>query len=223
MTAALLDGSAQAIAEAVRTGAASAQEITQDALNRVESLNPAVGAFTDVTAARALAKAKEIDAARAQGAILGPLAGAPFAVKNLFDVAGLTTRAGSKINRDRPPATADATAVARLEAAGGVLIGALNMGEYAYDFTGQNSHDGPSRNPHDLKRMTGGSSGGRLRPWPGVCSDRVGIGHKWVHSRPEFALRIVRPQADLWSAFTRRHVPVCRESGSCGADRAIRG
>ncbi len=160
MTAALLDGSAQAIAEAVRTGAASAQEITQDALNRVESLNPAVGAFTDVTAARALAKAKEIDAARAQGAILGPLAGAPFAVKNLFDVAGLTTRAGSKINRDRPPATADATAVARLEAAGGVLIGALNMGEYAYDFTGQNSHDGPSRNPHDLKRMTGGSSGG---------------------------------------------------------------
>ena len=160
MTAALLDGSAQAIAEAVRTGAASAQEITQDALNRVKTLNPAVGAFTDVTAARALAKAKEIDAARAQGAILGPLAGAPFAVKNLFDVAGLTTRAGSKINRDRPPATADATAVARLEAAGGVLIGALNMGEYAYDFTGQNSHDGPSRNPHDLKRMTGGSSGG---------------------------------------------------------------
>ena len=67
-----------------------------------------------------------------------------FAVKNLFDVEGLTTRAGSKINRDQPPAKADATVIARLEAAGGVLVGALNMGEYAYDFTGRNVHDGPS-------------------------------------------------------------------------------
>ena len=72
----------------------------------------------------------------------------------------MPTRAGSKINRDRPPARADATALARLEAAGGVLIGSLNMGEYAYDFTGENAHDGPSRNPHDLEHMTGGSSGG---------------------------------------------------------------
>ena len=84
----------------------------------------------------------------------------PFAVKNLFDIAGLPTVAGSKINRDRPPATADATLVARLEAAGAILVGALNMGEYAYDFTGENCHDGPSRNPHDTTRMTGGSSGG---------------------------------------------------------------
>ena len=73
---------------------------------------------------------------------------------------GLKTRAGSKINRDRAPAEADATLVARLESAGAVLVGALNMGEYAYDFTGQNAHDGPSRNPHDLEHMTGGSSGG---------------------------------------------------------------
>ena len=84
----------------------------------------------------------------------------PFAVKNLFDVAGLPTLAGSKINRDRPAAAADATLIARLEAAGAVLVGALNMGEYAYDFTGENVHDGPSRNPHDTAHMTGGSSGG---------------------------------------------------------------
>ena len=90
----------------------------------------------------------------------GPLAGVPFAVKNLIDIAGLPTLAGSKINRDHPPAAADATLVARLEAAGAILVGALNMGEYAYDFTGENSHDGPSRNPHDTTRMTGGSSGG---------------------------------------------------------------
>jgi 1-carboxybiuret hydrolase len=158
--AALLDGSARTIAEAVRTGAASAREIAQESLNRIKTGNAALGAFTDVTAARALAKAQAIDAARARGASLGPLAGAPFAVKNLFDVEGLPTRAGSKINRDRAPATADATVIARLEAAGGVLIGSLNMGEYAYDFTGENAHDGPSRNPHDLEHMTGGSSGG---------------------------------------------------------------
>ena len=160
MTAALLDGSAHAIAEAVRSGSTSAREIAEAALGRVKTRNGALGAFTDVTATRALAKADAIDAARARGETLGPLAGVPFAVKNLFDVEGLRTRAGSKINRDLPPARADATIIARLEAAGAMLIGALNMGEYAYDFTGENSHDGPSRNPHDLERMTGGSSGG---------------------------------------------------------------
>lgn len=106
------------------------------------------------------ARARAIDAAIAAGKNPGPLAGVPFAVKNLFDVQGLTTRAGSKINRDLAPSPRDATLVERLEAAGAVLVGALNMGEYAYDFTGENVHDGPSRNPHDTTRMTGGSSGG---------------------------------------------------------------
>ncbi len=73
---------------------------------------------------------------------------------------GLATRAGSKINRDLAPSPRDATLIERMEAAGAVLVGALNMGEYAYDFTGENVHDGPSRNPHDPTRMTGGSSGG---------------------------------------------------------------
>jgi aspartyl-tRNA(Asn)/glutamyl-tRNA(Gln) amidotransferase subunit A len=88
------------------------------------------------------------------------MTGVPFAVKNLFDIKGLSTLAGSKINRSHPPAARDATLILRLEAAGAVLVGALNMGEYAYDFTGENIHDGASRNPHDLTRMTGGSSGG---------------------------------------------------------------
>ena len=160
MTFALLDGSAGAIAAAVKSGAASARGVAQVALKRIEALNGSLGAFTDVTAARALAQAEAIDMRRARGESLGPLAGAPFAVKNLFDVEGLPTRAGSKINRELAPAAMDATLVSRLERAGGVLVGALNMGEYAYDFTGQNAHDGPSRNPHDFGRMTGGSSGG---------------------------------------------------------------
>jgi AtzE family amidohydrolase len=109
---------------------------------------------------RARKRAQAIDIAHAKGRSLGPLAGVPFAVKNLFDVAGLTTLAGSKINRSLAPSTHDSPLIERLEAAGAVLVGALNMGEYAYDFTGENIHDGPSRNPHDVKRMTGGSSGG---------------------------------------------------------------
>jgi Asp-tRNA(Asn)/Glu-tRNA(Gln) amidotransferase A subunit family amidase len=84
-----------------------------------------------VVAGRARARARAIDAARAKGEPLGPLAGVPFAAKNLFDVAGLATRAGSKINRERAPAARDATLIERLEAAGGVLVGALNMGTWA--------------------------------------------------------------------------------------------
>jgi 1-carboxybiuret hydrolase len=156
----LLDGSAEGIAAAVRTGQISARSVTEGTLERIAARNRNLGAFTDVLEERALACADVIDAARAKGEALGPLAGAPFAVKNLFDVEGLPTRAGSKINCGRAPAREDATLVKRLEAAGAILVGALNMGEYAYDFTGENAHDGPSRNPHDLEHMTGGSSGG---------------------------------------------------------------
>ena len=127
-------------------------EPVRTALDRIARLDGRLGAFTDVLADRALARA----AAGPQG----PLAGVPFAVKNLFDVAGVVTRAGSAINRAQPPATADAALVTRLEAAGAILVGCLNMGEYAYDFTGENCHDGHSRNPHDTARMSGGSSGG---------------------------------------------------------------
>ena len=151
---------ASEIAQAVQSGAASAVSVTEAALARIAERDGLLNSFTAVTRDRALARAKAIDAAKARGETLGPLAGVPFAVKNLFDVVGLATLAGSKINRDHAPAKADATLITRMEAAGAVLVGALNMGEYAYDFTGENVHDGPSRNPHDTERMTGGSSGG---------------------------------------------------------------
>jgi len=148
------------IARAVRAGEVTAAAVVEAALARVGELNPRLNAFTDVTAARARAKAEAVDAAVARGDDPGPLAGVPYAVKNLFDIEGVTTRAGSKINRDRAPAGADATLIRRLDAAGAVLLGGLNMGEYAYDFTGENAHDGACRNPHDPTRMTGGSSSG---------------------------------------------------------------
>lgn len=151
---------ASGIASAVAGGKMSALDATEAALARIKQHDGILNSFTDVTADRARAKARAIDADIAAGKTVGPLAGVPFAVKNLFDVAGLPTRAGSKINRDLAPAKRDATLIERMEAAGAVLVGALNMGEYAYDFTGENVHDGPSRNPHDTTRMTGGSSGG---------------------------------------------------------------
>jgi 1-carboxybiuret hydrolase len=160
-TAAHIDRlSAAEIASAVPAGKISALEVIEATLAKIARHNGVLNAFTDVTAARARAKARAIDTAIAAGKNAGPLAGVPFAVKNLFDVQGLSTRAGSKINRELPPSPRDATLIERMEAAGAVLVGALNMGEYAYDFTGENVHDGPSRNPHDVTRMTGGSSGG---------------------------------------------------------------
>src|SRR6202795_2104764 len=148
------------IAQAVTGRKISALGVTEAALARIAKHDPVLNAFTDVTADRARAKARAVDAAIGAGKNPGSLAGVPYAVKNLFDVQGLPTRAGSKINRDLAPSPRDATLIERMEAAGAVLVGALNMGEYAYDFTGENVHDGPSRNPHDTTRMTGGSSGG---------------------------------------------------------------
>jgi AtzE family amidohydrolase len=152
--------SAEAIAQAVAGRKVSALEVTEAALARIAKHDGVLNSFTDVTADRARAKARAVDAAIAAGQKVGPLAGVPFAVKNLFDVKGLATRAGSKINRDLKPSSRDATLIERMEAQGAVMVGALNMGEYAYDFTGENIHDGPSRNPHDPTRMSGGSSGG---------------------------------------------------------------
>jgi aspartyl-tRNA(Asn)/glutamyl-tRNA(Gln) amidotransferase subunit A len=147
---------ASEIARAVMSGKAKARDVVDAALERIAAAEPTVNAFTDIVAERARRRAAEIDAGRH----LGPLMGVPFAVKNLFDIEGLPTRAGSKINLDGPKATRDGSLVRKLEAAGAILIGGLNMGEYAYDFTGENAHYGPSRNPHDPTRMTGGSSGG---------------------------------------------------------------
>jgi Asp-tRNA(Asn)/Glu-tRNA(Gln) amidotransferase A subunit family amidase len=100
-------------------------------------------------------------AIRVRGGIRpGPLAGVPFAVKNLFDLAGLTTLAGSRILASRSPAKADAYVIRRLCVAGAIPVGALNMEEFAYGFMTDNAHHGRTLNPHDPARTAGGSSGG---------------------------------------------------------------
>ena len=138
----------------------SAVERTEWAISRIEALNPRINAFTHFTFERALSEAKEVDRRKAHGETLGPLAGVPYAVKNLFDIEGLTTLAGSIVNQGNPPAQQDAFLISRLKAAGAVLLGGLNMDEYAYGFTTENTHHGATHNPHNLSCIAGGSSGG---------------------------------------------------------------
>lgn len=151
---------AVSIATAVKQGQVKAVDVVQAALDRIAARNNQLNCFTTVTAQTALKDAAKIDEEIAQGNNPGLFAGVPFAVKNLYDIAGLTTLAGSKINAENPPATQDATAVSKLKNAGAILVGALNMDEYAYGFVTENSHYGPTYNPHDLNRIAGGSSGG---------------------------------------------------------------
>ena len=151
---------ALSLAAAVRERAVSATEIADAALARIEARDPDVNAFTEVTERLALADAAAVDASIARGKNPGLLAGVPFAAKNLYDITGSITLAGSVIELRRPPAAADAFAVARLRAAGAVCVGALNMDEYAYGFTTENTHYGPTHNPHAHGRIAGGSSGG---------------------------------------------------------------
>ncbi|MDP3172459.1 MAG: AtzE family amidohydrolase [Polaromonas sp.] len=148
------------MAAAVASGEVSARELADASLARIAATDGRVNAFTETTRDRARAEADAVDARRARGEAMGPLAGVPYAVKNLFDIEGLTTLAGSKVNQGLPAASADAVLVTQMKNAGAVLVGALNMDEYAYGFTTENTHYGPCHNPHDLTRVAGGSSGG---------------------------------------------------------------
>ncbi len=148
------------IADRVGAGELTAEAAVGESLRRFVRLDGDLNAFTHVFADRALIEARAIDSALAAGAPPGPLCGVPFAVKNLYDIAGEATLVGSVVRADAAPATSDAPLVARLKAAGAILIGALNMDEFAYGFVTENAHYGPTRNPHDLDRIVGGSSGG---------------------------------------------------------------
>jgi AtzE family amidohydrolase len=156
----LAEADAIATAAAVKSGKISAKVAVTAALERIADRDRNLNCFTATFANSALAEAEKIDAAIANNENPGPLAGVPFAVKNLFDIEGITTLAGSKINAENPAATRDATSITRLKQAGAILVGTLNMDEYAYGFVTENSHYGTTRNPHDPTCIAGGSSGG---------------------------------------------------------------
>jgi AtzE family amidohydrolase len=157
---AFINDDACSIAHKIRTAKISARTVVEAALARLKTVNPRINAFTTITEQIALADAALIDEKVRKKIDPGPFAGVPFAVKNLFDLEGVTTIAGSIIHRDYPPASRDAAAVRKLKEAGAICIGALNMDEYAYGFTTENSHYGPTLNPHCLDKVAGGSSGG---------------------------------------------------------------
>jgi len=152
--------SIRSLAQQVASGKRTAVGLVSDAIEAVRAKDPALGAVTRLLDADALVEARRIDARIAAGERPGPLAGIPFGVKDLFDVAGLVNTAGSAIRAGDPPARQDAEAVRRLRAAGAILIATLNMDEFAYGFATINAHHGTTRNPHDTTRLAGGSSGG---------------------------------------------------------------
>ena len=148
------------IASSIRAGEITALDLVTQCFSHIDARDEQVNAFTRTLEQRAREKSFRIDQKIQRGIDPGPLAGVPFAVKNLFDIKDENTRAGARITESDAPATSDATLITRLEAAGAVLVGGLNMGEFAYDFTGENVHDGACRNPWDTDRMSGGSSSG---------------------------------------------------------------
>jgi aspartyl-tRNA(Asn)/glutamyl-tRNA(Gln) amidotransferase subunit A len=146
------------MAELVRSGRAGASSFAEQALASIaaDRFNAATRALPD----RARSEAARVDAGVASGRDPGPLAGVPYGAKDLFDIVGLPTTAGSAIHAVARPAVADAAALQRLGNAGAVLVATLNMDEFAYGFATINATHGTTRNPHDPARLAGGSSGG---------------------------------------------------------------
>jgi len=152
--------SAIRMAAQVRSGDLTATGLATTAFARAEALGPARSGFTRLLRRRALARAAAVDKLVEAGIDPGPLAGVPFGVADLFDVAGEITTAGSRTRRNAAFASRDARAIALLEAAGAVLMGTQNMDEFGYGFVTMNAHYGTTLNPHDLTRVAGGAAGG---------------------------------------------------------------
>jgi aspartyl-tRNA(Asn)/glutamyl-tRNA(Gln) amidotransferase subunit A len=150
-----IDAARSAVAEGTTTASALAESF----FAKIESDDPGIGAFLMLSKDRALAKAAEVDSLAKKGASLPPLAGVPVGIKDVLVTKGVRTTAGSKILGNYVPPY-DCTAVARLEAAGAVVLGKLNCDEFAMGSSNENSAFHPVHNPRDLSRVPGGSSGG---------------------------------------------------------------
>src|SRR5271154_7196012 len=147
------------VREALLTKQLSARELTADLYDHIRTRNRALNAFLALSPDRAFAQADRVDSAIAKGDPLPPLAGIPIAIKDVISTAGIPTTCGSKILENYVPPY-DATAVARLEAAGAVILGKTNCDEFAMGSSNENSAYGPVLNPAATDRIPGGSSGG---------------------------------------------------------------
>ena len=183
-------------ARLVRSGALSPSELVQAYLTRIRRLDDGLNAYVTLTEDRALERARGLEEELARGRWRGPLHGIPIALKDNIDTAGVPTTAASAVFAQRVP-DADAEVVRRLEEAGAITLGKLNLHEFAYGGTSTVSHFGPVRNPWDVSRIAGGSSGGsgaavaaRLcaGPWAPTPAGRSGsprpTAASWGSSQP---------------------------------------
>ncbi len=146
-------------ARQLRLGHTTSARVTEDCLERIAALDPALNAFIHVMADEARQQAAEADRDLANGRDHGPLHGVPISIKDLFDIAGTATTAASRV-REGHLATTDASAITRLRQAGAVFIGKTNLHEFAFGTTNEDSAFGPAHHPLDQRRSPGGSSGG---------------------------------------------------------------
>jgi aspartyl-tRNA(Asn)/glutamyl-tRNA(Gln) amidotransferase subunit A len=170
----LVFATAEGLASRVGRGEVSAREITEAALARIATLQPRLNCFTQVLSEFATREADRLDRDRAAGRPVGPLAGVPVAIKDIVDVGGVPTTAGGDRRHHRVPER-DAYLVGQLRNAGAIIIGKTGLHEFAYGVTNNNPHYGPTRNPWDLRRIPGGSSGGSAAAVAaGLCVGAVG-------------------------------------------------
>jgi aspartyl-tRNA(Asn)/glutamyl-tRNA(Gln) amidotransferase subunit A len=194
--------------ELLRRKALSPVELVQAFIARIEKLNPALNAFITVTAEQALQQAREAEGEIQRGSWRGPLHGMPLALKDLIDTAGVRTTAASAVFKDRIP-TEDADVVRRLKAAGAVLLGKLNMHEFAYGGTSVPSYYGAVHNPWNLGRIAGGSSGGSAAAVAaGLCIGALGSDTAASVRHPAAYCGVVGLKATYGRVSTRGVIPL---------------
>ena len=191
-----IDGIRSGIAERRTTAAAMAEEFYA----RIKKDDAEIGAFLTLSEERARAQAERIDLLVAEGKPLPPLAGVPIAIKDVMVTRGVRTTAGSKILDNFVPPY-DCTAVARLEAAGAVVLGKLNCDEFAMGSSNENSAFGPVHNPVEIDRVPGGSTGGSAAAIAAKWQLRLWVPIRAVPSASPPVLRRGWPAADLWARF----------------------
>ena len=203
-------------AEQIRTRRLSPVELTRECLSRIERLNPVLNAFITVTGDLALDQARQAEAEVMAGNWRGPLHGIPIGLKDLLDTAGVRTTAASNQFRERVPEE-DAVLVRQLKAAGAVIVGKLNLHEFAFGMSGVVSAFGPVKNPWDIERTTGGSSSGSAAAVAtGMCVASFGTDTAGSIRCPSALCGIVglRPSAGTLSA--EGMIPLARSFDTAG-------
>ena len=203
-------------AERIRTRRLSPVELTRECLSQIERLNPRLNAFITVTEDLALKQAREAESEISAGNYRGPLHGVPIGLKDLFDTAGVRTTAASNQYRDRVPAE-DAEVVRRLKQAGAVMIGKLNMHEFAFGGSGAVSAFGPTRNPSDAERIAGGSSSGSAAAVAaGMCVAALGSDTSGSVRCPAALCGIVGHRPSAGRVSLKGVVPLCTSFDAVG-------